>query len=162
MAGYLINRTPPFLLHGQTPYELLNWKVSSYSHIRNFSCLAYVYDLELPKDKFCVRSRVCVFLGYPFNKKGWRFMIWKIKNLFCPEMWSSMKPSFHIWLWDLILQNPHWILQNSTILGKIFWDLRKSLTPLHRTGGVIFHMGPVMWTVHHLLHRLVLALHQLA
>lgn len=72
-VGYLINKTPSSLLKAKMPYELLHGKMLSYSHIRSFGCLAYVHDHDLPRDKFRARSRVCIFLGYPFNKKGCRF-----------------------------------------------------------------------------------------
>lgn len=72
-TSYLINRTPSSLLKGKIPYELLHGKLLSYSHLQSFGCLAYIHDHDLPKDKFRARGRVCIFLGYPFNKKGWQF-----------------------------------------------------------------------------------------
>ncbi|KAI5673918.1 hypothetical protein M9H77_14282 [Catharanthus roseus] len=39
----------------------------------SFGCLAYVHDNGLPKDKFHSWGRNCVFLGYPYGKKGWKF-----------------------------------------------------------------------------------------
>ncbi|KAJ8633298.1 hypothetical protein MRB53_026634 [Persea americana] len=71
-AGYLINRTPSVLLDGKTPYEILYGQVPTYKHIRIFGCLCYVHDRNRDKDKFASRSRKCIFVGYPFGKKGWR------------------------------------------------------------------------------------------
>ncbi|KAJ8645102.1 hypothetical protein MRB53_006850 [Persea americana] len=72
IAGYLINRTPSVLLDGKTPYEILYEQVPTYKHIRIFGCLCYVHDRNRDKDKFASRSRKCIFVGYPFGKKGWR------------------------------------------------------------------------------------------
>ncbi|KAA8515038.1 hypothetical protein F0562_018176 [Nyssa sinensis] len=71
-AGYLINRTPSVRLNGKTSNEVLFGQVPSYKHIQIFGCLCYVHNLNRDKDKFSSRSRRCVFVGYPFGKKGWR------------------------------------------------------------------------------------------
>lgn len=69
-AGYLINRTPSSLLDGKTPYEVLYRKPPDFGHLRIFGCLCYAHCQ--PRDKFASRSRRCIFMGYPFGKKGWR------------------------------------------------------------------------------------------
>ena len=71
-AGYLINRTPSVLLDGRTPYEILYGQAPSYKHIRTFGCLCYAHDQNRDKDKFSSRSRKCIFVRYPFGKKGWQ------------------------------------------------------------------------------------------
>ncbi|KAG7578912.1 Integrase catalytic core [Arabidopsis thaliana x Arabidopsis arenosa] len=71
-AGYLINRTPSILLNGETPFERLYGHAPSYSHLRVFGCLAYAHNIDHRGDKFATRSRRCVFLGYPYGKKGWK------------------------------------------------------------------------------------------
>ena len=71
-AGYLINRTPSKLLGGKTPYEILFGRPSSYNYIRTFGCLCYARNLNREKDKFASRSQRCLFVGYPFGKKGWK------------------------------------------------------------------------------------------
>ncbi|KAL9233094.1 hypothetical protein vseg_008132 [Gypsophila vaccaria] len=69
-AAHLINRTPTRILDGKTPYELLYNKEPDLSLLRIFGCLAYAVNLT-PTDKFDSRSRRCIFVGYPFGKKGW-------------------------------------------------------------------------------------------
>ena len=69
-VGYLINRTPYVLLDGKTPYEILYGQAPSYKHIRTFGYLCYAHDQNWDKDKFASRSLKCIFVGYPFGKKG--------------------------------------------------------------------------------------------
>jgi len=60
-SAYLINQTPTPILHGKTPYEKLFNTVPNYSHLR-----------VLSHSKFDPRASRCIFLGYPFGKKGYR------------------------------------------------------------------------------------------
>lgn len=69
-AIYLINRTPSVLLQGKTPYEILFQKSPSYQDIRTFGCLCFARLVQRSNDKFVDRSARCIFLGYPFGKKG--------------------------------------------------------------------------------------------
>ena len=69
-VGYLINKTPSAVLKGKTPYEILFGQLPSYNHIRTFGCMCYVHRQLRDKDKFASRSRRCVSVGYPFDKKG--------------------------------------------------------------------------------------------
>jgi len=34
------------------------------------------------KDKFALRSKMCVFLGYPFGKKGWKVYDLETQEIF--------------------------------------------------------------------------------
>ncbi|KAJ4796993.1 Retroelement pol polyprotein-like [Rhynchospora pubera] len=70
-AAYLINRTPTPLLENKTPHELLFGHPPSYESVRVFGCLCYARKTQ-KIDKFDSRSRKCIFVGYPFGKKGWR------------------------------------------------------------------------------------------
>lgn len=97
-ASYLINCTPSSLLKGKTPFKLLHGPLPTYSHISVFGCLAYVHDHDLPKDKFRSRTRLCVFLGYPHGKKGWKFMIWGVRNSLGLEMQILMNQSLCMFL----------------------------------------------------------------
>ncbi|KAG7554673.1 Reverse transcriptase RNA-dependent DNA polymerase [Arabidopsis suecica] len=71
-ATHLINRTPSSVLKNKTPYEVLFGKRPSYDMIKTFGCLCYAHYRSRDKDKFGPRSRKCVFVGYPYGKKGWR------------------------------------------------------------------------------------------
>jgi hypothetical protein len=71
-AGYVINRTPPLILHGKTPYEVLYGMTPQLEHMRVFGCLCYIHNQGHKGDKFASHSRKCVFMGYPYSKKGWR------------------------------------------------------------------------------------------
>ncbi|XP_010256211.1 PREDICTED: uncharacterized protein LOC104596654 [Nelumbo nucifera] len=69
-ARYLINQTPSTLLGDKTPYEMLFEQSPSYKHLRVFGCLCFSHTRD--RDKFAARSRKCIFVGYPFGKKGWK------------------------------------------------------------------------------------------
>jgi len=71
-SAYLINRTPSALLKNKTPFELLFGHEHGYKHLRVLGCLAYAHNGDHKGDKFATRSRRCVFLGYPYGKKGWK------------------------------------------------------------------------------------------
>nr|AAD19784.1 putative retroelement pol polyprotein [Arabidopsis thaliana] len=71
-AAYLINRTPSSILSGRTPYEVLHGSKPVYSQLRVFGSACYVHRVTRDKDKFGQRSRSCIFVGYPFGKKGWK------------------------------------------------------------------------------------------
>lgn len=81
-ASHLINRTPSPLLDNQTPFEILFGTSPSYSTIKTFGCLCFAHNQKAKGDKFVSRSRKCVFVGYPFGKKGWKLYDLDT-NIFC-------------------------------------------------------------------------------
>ena len=81
-AGYLINRTPSVVLNGKTPYEVLNRQAPSLEHLRVFGSLCYAHNQRRKGDKFASRSRKCVFVGYPYGKKGWKLFDLEAKEFF--------------------------------------------------------------------------------
>ncbi|XP_013601587.1 PREDICTED: uncharacterized protein LOC106309050 [Brassica oleracea var. oleracea] len=89
-AGYLINKTPSTLLGNKTPFEKLYGHAPGYKHLKVFGCLAYAHNLDHKGDKFESRSRRCIFLGYPYGKKGW-----KLFDLERQRVFTSRDVVFH-------------------------------------------------------------------
>ncbi|KAI3516445.1 hypothetical protein L1887_15360 [Cichorium endivia] len=71
-ATHLINRLPSDVIENKTPYEILYDQTPDYNHLKVFGCLAYYRSTETKGDKFEVRGRPGVFLGYPPNTKGYK------------------------------------------------------------------------------------------
>ncbi|KAL9241264.1 hypothetical protein vseg_015395 [Gypsophila vaccaria] len=70
-AVHLINRTPSLVLNGKTPFEVLFGSPPSFDDLRVFGSLCFAHNQRAKGDKFASRSRKCVFMGYPYGKKGW-------------------------------------------------------------------------------------------
>ncbi|KAJ0810676.1 putative RNA-directed DNA polymerase [Helianthus annuus] len=71
-ATYIINRLPSKVIKDKTPYELLHGEKPSYDHMRVLGCLAYYRSIETNGDKFEIRGRPGVFMGYPIGTKGYK------------------------------------------------------------------------------------------
>ncbi|KAJ8626232.1 hypothetical protein MRB53_019539 [Persea americana] len=81
-AAHLINRTLSLVLHNKTPYEQLFGSPPLYNEIRVFGSLCFAHNQRAKGDKFASRSRKCVFVGYPFGKKGWYLFDLDTKKFF--------------------------------------------------------------------------------
>ena len=81
-AAHLINRTPSPLLNNKSPFDVLFGFSPAYDAIRTFGCLCFAYNHKTKGDKFASRSRKCVFVGYPFGKKGWKLYDLDSKEFF--------------------------------------------------------------------------------
>lgn len=71
IATYLINRLPSSLLHYKSPYHLLYFKSSSYSHLNIFYCACFPFLRHYNNNKLQFKSRECVFLKYNSTHKGY-------------------------------------------------------------------------------------------
>jgi len=89
-ATHLINRFPSKLLKDRSPYEILYGTKPDYDSIKSFGCLCYASTLKHGRDKFEARAMKCVFLGYPFGKKGY-----KLLNLDSKQVFVSKDVIFH-------------------------------------------------------------------
>ncbi|GKA58544.1 putative RNA-directed DNA polymerase, partial [Tanacetum coccineum] len=78
---YLINRTPSSMLSGKSPYEMIFKCEPNLSHLKVFGCLCFSTILD-NHDKFSSRFEKSVFIGYSFDKKGYKLFSLKTKKIF--------------------------------------------------------------------------------
>uniref|UniRef100_A0A2N9EJL0 CCHC-type domain-containing protein n=1 Tax=Fagus sylvatica TaxID=28930 RepID=A0A2N9EJL0_FAGSY len=71
-AVYTINRLPSSALQNVTPFECLYGTPASYSSLRVFGCACFVLLQPHEHSKLEPRSRLCCFLGYGIEHKGYR------------------------------------------------------------------------------------------
>jgi hypothetical protein len=61
------------MLHGQQP---------DYEHLRIIGSLCFAHNQRRNGDKFASRSKKCVFMGYPYGKKGWKLFDLETEDIF--------------------------------------------------------------------------------
>ncbi|KAI3713164.1 hypothetical protein L1987_71737 [Smallanthus sonchifolius] len=71
-ATHLIDIFPTRVLKGKSPSKMLFDKAPSYTHLCTFGCLCYASTSTPGRDKFQPRAQACIFIGYPFGKKGYK------------------------------------------------------------------------------------------
>ena len=69
-------------MQNKTPFEILFHKPPAFDAIRTFGCLCFAHNQKTKGDKFASKSRKCVFVGYPFGKKGWNLYDLESKEFF--------------------------------------------------------------------------------
>jgi len=65
---------PTKVLKVKTPFEVSFGQTPSSEHLKVFGCLCFMTTPKHGRDKFQDRAKACVFMGYPFGKKGYRVM----------------------------------------------------------------------------------------
>ncbi|GMF49564.1 unnamed protein product [Phytophthora fragariaefolia] len=73
-ATTLINMTPSSKTNARTPYELWYNRIPSMQYMKAFGCSAYAHITEQYRDRLDARARLCMYLGVPDHKKGYRLM----------------------------------------------------------------------------------------
>ena len=71
-AVYTINRTPSSVTHNLSPYERLYGVCPDYSNLRVFGSACFVMLQPHERTKLEPRSRLCYFVGYGIQHKGYR------------------------------------------------------------------------------------------
>jgi hypothetical protein len=74
VATHLLNRCPSSSINDAVPYTRLHHTPPSYDHLRVFGSLCYPNLQATSPHKLAPRSTTCVFLGYPFSHKGYRYL----------------------------------------------------------------------------------------
>ena len=120
-AGYLIYRTPSAVLQNKTPFEVLYGHAPGYKHLRVLGSLAYAHNLDHKGDKFATRSRRCVFLGYPYGKKGW-----KLFDLEKEVVFTSRDVIFQEKVFPFAVQVSSLSLMSNSFHLHYFWVLKQN------------------------------------
>lgn len=73
-ATYLKNLSPTKAVPGMVPFEAWTGTKPDVKGLRIFGCCAYVHVPKSKSKKLGDRGKMCVFIGYDDEKKGWRLV----------------------------------------------------------------------------------------
>lgn len=90
VVAHIINKLPVAKLCWKTPYEILHGKLPTYYNLKVIGYLCYAAIIG-NNANFEPRARQCMFLGYPLEQKGYKYMILKINKSLLVEMLFLMK-----------------------------------------------------------------------
>jgi hypothetical protein len=126
-AAYLINKLPTSILKYKSPHQILLGSPPSYSSLRVFGCLCFAKNMNI-QHKFDERAKPGIFVGYPFNQKGYRIYDMHTRKIYVSrdvQFFETMFP-YHD------LQTPSFandISINTQILDCEFDDSSSNLSP---------------------------------
>lgn len=96
VAVHLLNIIPSSAIQNRVPYSLFFNKTPSYEHLRVFGCLCFPNINYSHLHKLSPRTTPCLFLGYPSQHRGYRFLIFILKRSSSLDMLCLMKQSFQL------------------------------------------------------------------
>lgn len=74
-------KLPIPILKYKSPHKVLRGFLPSYSSLRVFGCLCFAKNMNI-QHKFDERSKPGIFVGFPFNKKGYRIYDMKTRQIY--------------------------------------------------------------------------------
>ena len=125
-AVFLRNSSPTSYLKEVTPYQCWFREKPDVSNLRVFGCKALVHIPEQKRKKLDKKSMECIFVGYPYNSKGYK--------LYNPETKQMLRSRDVIFLEDTFESD----LSDCNQDKELLLDEKPSvkLDPLYFEGGV--------------------------
>lgn len=80
-ATYLLNRNPASALNGKTPEEYWSKVKPKLEHLRIFGCKAWAHIPKQKRDKWDMKAKELVFVGYDEQVKGYRLIDMQTKKI---------------------------------------------------------------------------------